>query len=248
LTNSRLRNVSAWNKWSDGYQEKHGWLLAGSNAEAWGLWRRLESEIGVLGTVDDRDVLEIGCGAAHWSIALARRGARATAVDPSTKQLAHARAAAKTASVQVQLLQGYAEALPVGSASFDIAFSDYGGLSWAPPAESIPEAARVLRPGGVLAFCTHSPLFFMFWDDQRQTLAQTPQRSYFDIATRRVEDAVDYQLPYGDWIALFAANGLTVERLLENRPLDNVSTTFKDRPLDASRTYPVENIWRLRKL
>ena len=39
---------------------------------AWGAWRRPESELQVLGDVTGRDVLELGCGAAQWSAALAR--------------------------------------------------------------------------------------------------------------------------------------------------------------------------------
>ncbi|MGI9184330.1 MAG: RNA polymerase sigma factor [Solirubrobacteraceae bacterium] len=42
--------------------------------DAWGVWQRPESELNVLGDVAGRDVLELGCGAAQWSIALRERG------------------------------------------------------------------------------------------------------------------------------------------------------------------------------
>ncbi len=42
-----------------------------SSPEAWGVWRIPETELGVLGDVSGLDVLELGCGAAQWSIALA---------------------------------------------------------------------------------------------------------------------------------------------------------------------------------
>jgi len=40
------------------------------------VWSIPESELNVLGDVRDKDVLEFGCGAARWSIALSRLGAR----------------------------------------------------------------------------------------------------------------------------------------------------------------------------
>ena len=58
------------------------------------MWRIPEAELGVLGEVAGRDVLEYGCGAAQWSIALAGRGARVVGLDQSVNQLAHAAAGA----------------------------------------------------------------------------------------------------------------------------------------------------------
>ena len=86
-------NRAHWDAQSDGYQERHGEQLNSSGRNAWGLWQRPESELDVLGEVAGRDVLEFGCGAAQWSIALAERGARMTGLDLSERQLAHARRA-----------------------------------------------------------------------------------------------------------------------------------------------------------
>ena len=58
---------------------------------AWGVWQIPEAELHVLGDVDGRDILELGCGAAQWSIALAQAGARPVGLDLSDRQLEHAR-------------------------------------------------------------------------------------------------------------------------------------------------------------
>ncbi len=58
---------------------------------AWGVWQIPEKELGVLGDVRGRDILELGCGAAQWSIALAKAGANPVGLDISENQLAHAR-------------------------------------------------------------------------------------------------------------------------------------------------------------
>ena len=98
------RNRAAWNADADDYQARHGQQLAG-DAKAWGTWSRPESELGVLGEVAGRDVLELGCGAAQGSIDLARAGARPVGLDLSEGQLGHARRLILEAGVDVPLVQ-----------------------------------------------------------------------------------------------------------------------------------------------
>jgi ubiquinone/menaquinone biosynthesis C-methylase UbiE len=125
---------------------------------AWGVWQLPESELQVLGEVRGKDVLELGCGAAQWSIALHRVGARVTGLDVSERQLEHARELMAEAAAEFPLVRASAESLPFGDASFDIVFCDHGAMTFADPFLTIPEAARILRPGGLLAFSTHTPI------------------------------------------------------------------------------------------
>jgi len=74
LTPHELQNQASWDADSDAYQERHGADLADSGGVAWGTTQIPESELRVLGDVADKDVLELGCGAAQWSIGLARPG------------------------------------------------------------------------------------------------------------------------------------------------------------------------------
>jgi hypothetical protein len=67
------KNRIDWNRSSDDYQLRHGDVLK-DRALAWGIWRIPESDLRVLGDVGGQEVLELGCGAAQWSIALAERG------------------------------------------------------------------------------------------------------------------------------------------------------------------------------
>ena len=60
-------------------------------------------------------------------------------------------------ALEFPLLHGNAEAVPYPDASFDFAISEYGACLWADPYRWIPEAARLLRPGGELIFLTNSP-------------------------------------------------------------------------------------------
>ncbi|MEV6930153.1 class I SAM-dependent methyltransferase [Dactylosporangium sp. NPDC051485] len=241
------RNRRTWDAWSDGYQRKHGVML-GAAAEAWGLWRRPEAELRVLDPVAGRDVLELGCGAAHWARSLARRGGRVIALDISLAQLRHAAGDARGDADSPALVQADAHALPFAAGSFDVVLSDYGGMSWADPYRTVPELARVLRPGGQLAFCTNSPLFAMCWDHEARTLTTQLQRGYFGLHTRQVAaEAVDFVLGYGEWVRLFGEHDLVVERLVEEPPAEGARTTFGDRPAEWTSRWPIDVIWSVRK-
>ncbi len=245
MTRDEIRaNRAAWDRWSDGYQRKHGGLLAGEHSEAWGLWRRPESSLRLLDDVAGRSVLELGCGAAHWSRSLGARGADVVGLDLSRRQLAHAASAPSRAS----FVQGDGEQLPFQTGTFDLVLSDYGALSWCDPAASVPEVGRILRPGGQLVFCTASPIFAICWDPESGTLDPQLRRPYFGLHRRVVAgEATDFHLPFGEWIRLFCAARLDVEQLVEVQPDSDATTTFSDRPLEFARSWPVENIWSLRK-
>ncbi len=71
-------NRRRWNAGADEYQEPHAAQITEHDAHrrpGLGCVGIPESRLKVLGEVAGKDVLELGCGAAQWSIALARRGA-----------------------------------------------------------------------------------------------------------------------------------------------------------------------------
>jgi ubiquinone/menaquinone biosynthesis C-methylase UbiE len=196
--NRRYRDAT-----SDAYQRDHGALL-GRVPLAWGVWRIAESELGVLGALEGRDVLELGCGAAQWTIALREQGVRAVGLDLSRGQLAHARRASATAPL---VLAG-AEALPFPDAAFDVVFCDHGATTSGAPPLVVAEGARVLRPGGVFAFCMSTPLLDMCCDPRTGRVSRRLARDYFPLDLMDAGDCVWYQRPYGDWIRLFRRHAM----------------------------------------
>ena len=152
LTAHAVRNRVSWNDYSDEYQTRNGPHLAASGGMAWGVWQIPEAELHVLGDVSGRDILEFGCGAAQWSIALAQAGARPVGLDLSDRQLEHARELMAAAGVDFPLIHASAEAVPLPDASFDIVFCDHGAMTFADPYLTVPEVARLIRPGGLFAF------------------------------------------------------------------------------------------------
>lgn len=240
------RNREHWDAKADEYQQAHGAFI-GRPEPRWGVWQLPESELRILGDVAGKDVLELGCGAAQWSILLARAGARPVALDNSARQLEHARRLLEEAGVEFPLVHASAEDVPLPDGSFDVVFCDHGALSFADPYLAVPEAARLLRAGGILAFSHASPLIWLCWNEAADDVDATLHRDYFEL--RRDDEAdgsVHFQLPYGEWIRLFGEHGLTLEALVEPRPAAGAETTYGWNR-EWARRWPAECIWRARK-
>jgi SAM-dependent methyltransferase len=236
-------NRRSWDRMAAEYQSKHGGRLT-ETALAWGVWRIPEDQVRALGDVRDADALELGCGAAQWSIALAGAGCRPVGIDLSAKQLRHAR----TATPSLPLVQGSAEELPFADGSFDLVFCDHGAMGFADPDRTVPEVARVLRPGGQLAFAIVSPQMFMCWNPKTERVDRRLHADWFGMRSDEDEDTIQFQLPYGAWIDLVRASGLEVERLVHLRPPPEATTTYDDFvTLRWARSWPAEDLWVVTK-
>jgi SAM-dependent methyltransferase len=242
-------NRKSWDADSAEYQREHRKALTGEKALAWGIWRIPERELNVLGNVKGKRILELGCGGAQWSIALKTLRARPVGMDNSFQQLRHAKESQRGSRSSVPVIQAAAEFLPFRDDLFDIVFCDYGAMSFADPARTVPEAARVLTSGGLLAFSTTTPWLSVCWPDEAEEVTTSLHASYFGLRrqTWSSDDTIDFQLPYGEWIRLFRANGLAIEDLIEVRPPSGAKTTFPGRPLRWARRWPAEMIWKVRK-
>lgn len=242
-------NRDDWNAASDSYQQQHHAALTGERAMAWGVWRIPESEVRALPDTRDRDVLELGCGGGQWSIALALQGARVIGLDISSRQLQHARRHMEEAGVDFPLIEASAEAVPLPDESLDVIFCDHGAMTFCDPYRTVPEAARLLRPGGVLAFASTSPLLLLCTDPATDAVGDRLLLPYFDLYKIDEGGTAHFQLPHGAWIDLFRASGFTVARLVELRPGPGDDTTYGGYvPLDWARRWPAEQLWVVRKI
>jgi ubiquinone/menaquinone biosynthesis C-methylase UbiE len=99
-------------------------------------------------------ILDIGCGTGTLAVQLARRAphARVIGLDGDPDILTRATAKAHTAAVQIQLLNGLADTIPLEDASVDCAVSTLVFHHLAPDtkARAVAEIRRVLRPDGRL--------------------------------------------------------------------------------------------------
>jgi SAM-dependent methyltransferase len=218
----------------------------------WGLFSVPDADIGALPVdVAGLDVIELGCGTAYVSAWLARQGARPVGVDTSPAQLATARQMQERFGLSFPLHLGNAEQTPFPDASFDLAISEYGASIWCDPHQWIPEAARLLRPGGRLVFLVNG--LFMVLCTPKDADTDTPvgmqlERPFFGLHRIDWRDGtVNFYLGHGDWIRLLHANGFEVEDLIELEPPSGATTRDPILPVEWARRWPGEEIWKARK-
>lgn len=243
------RNRAQWDAWADAYvaSGEHNWAEA---EPSWGIFGIPESEIRVLPDVAGLDVIELGCGTAYVSAWLARLGARPVGIDNSPRQLETARRLQREHGIDFPLLLGNAESVPLPDASFDLAVSEYGASIWADPYRWIPEANRLLRPGGHLVFLVNGVILMLCVPDEDDVAAgDRLLRDYFGM--HRFEwpddDSVEFHLNHGDWIRLLRANGFEIEDLVEIQAPDGATTRFPHVTGEWAHRWPSEEIWRARK-
>jgi SAM-dependent methyltransferase len=168
-----------WDSDADAYQAEHGEFL-GDVEFMWCPEGLREADARILGDVNGRDVLELGCGAASCARWLATQGARVVATDLSAGMLRHAVAGEGRSGVHVPLAQADAVNLPFGDASFDIVCTAFGAVPFvADSARVMAEVFRILRPGGRWAFSITHPMRWVFLDDPGEH-GLVAVHSYFD--------------------------------------------------------------------
>ena len=93
---------------------------------------------------------------------------------------------------------------------------EYGASIWVDPYRWIPEAARLLRPGGRLVFLRNStlvdPLLATTTGPSRDAAAPAVRDAPHRVARRAASSSTS---PHGEWIDLLRANGFEIERLIE---------------------------------
>lgn len=242
-------NRDAWDRDAAEYQAKHTETLPVDGPPTWGVWAQSDDDLQVLPPLDGLRTLELGCGAGQWGVRLAARGADVIGLDNSFAQLAHAPAVFERAGHAFPLVQADAEHLPFADASFDLVACDFGAMTFTDPDVTVPEVARVLRPGGWFAFITLHPLDWVCWDNDTEQPVRRMVNPYFDQHAFVDEDeTVNFSLTMADWINLFREHGLMIEQCVETRAPEGVTSTYRSAEDHAwHRDFPAEVIWKVRK-
>jgi SAM-dependent methyltransferase len=245
------RNRQAWDACAPEYipTGEANWAR---NDPTWGIWGVPEADVWMFPrSLDGRDAIELGCGTAYVSAWLARRGARVVGIDNSRAQLDTAQRLQHEHDLHFPLLHGNAEAVPYPDASFDFAISEYGACLWADPFRFIPEAARLLRPGGQLSFLTNSWLLMLCSPERAgEAAGERLLRPGFGMHRTEWPDSqeVEFHLAHGDWIRLLRQSGFEILDLVEIRPPAQATTRYPFVTLPWARQWPCEEAWKARRL
>jgi len=245
-----LRNRVAWDALAAEYAGP-GFDNWSASTPTWGVWHVPEAQLGILPPrLEGTDALELGCGTGYVSAWLARRGARPVGLDNSAAQLATAAAMQERFGLRFPLIQADAEQAPFADASFDLVISEYGASNWCDPYAWIPQAARLLRPGGQLIFLVNSVELVLTWPEQDDMPAtQTLQRPYFGMHRFQWAGAssVEFHIGHGDMIRLLRRCGLEICDLIEIQPPPGATTRHSLASLEWARNWPCEEVWKARK-
>jgi SAM-dependent methyltransferase/ADP-ribose pyrophosphatase YjhB (NUDIX family) len=212
-------NAAGWNAISKAYQtERYGERDPGRLKWSWGLF---EDELRVLDDVRGKRALVLGCGGGQDVVALSKMGALAVGIDISTEQVSYAKKYALRQNAQnASFVEGDMQDLSrFDDASFDLAVSVYALQFVERAGVAIAEAARVLKPGGVLAISVSHP-FNITRDEAAPYGIIRPYwggpvdwRWTFDDKTSA--EFRHYRHTTQEWFEMLTGAGFTLERLLE---------------------------------
>lgn len=201
-----------WNAWSDRFQEE-GDIDVGI---AWGPGAPFGDDLGLLGELDGKKAVELGCGGAQFGLAVAERGAEVTGVDISAAQLAHARALADERGTEMAFVEASVTDVPLPDSTYDLAFSAFA-FQWVEDLRAaFEEAHRVLVEGGRLVFSVDHP-YYKIVDSETHEF----EASYFEDAPRRAyserldAEMVVYRRRVSEVVNLLLDAGFTVEGMRE---------------------------------
>ena len=189
-----------------------------------------EDELKLLGDVKGKKIIELGCGGAQNSIALAKRGAICTGVDISREQLKFAKELARLNKVEVNFIEGDLENLEmIEDDVFDIAISAIA-FDWLQDfKKGFNEFYRILNHNGVIVFSIIHPFFIRLGETPKNLKIETSYFERIDNFKEPTGVSISFCIPtIGDVINNLIACNFTIEKVLEPEPVEDNANTSED--------------------
>lgn len=242
-------NKNSWNRQAGRYQQSADFSF---NIVDYGDVRCLnDDDLKLVGDVNNKKVLELGCGGANCGIALAKKGAVMTCVDISAEQLKFAGKNAERENASVRFFESPMEDLSfLENEEFDEVISICALMYVKDIGSVFKEANRVLKPGGSFIFSTNDPVFYsiasgLAWKEDNI------EDSYFYIGEEKWKwesshnfEFITYRRPICDYINLLVDAGFIIERFHE-LPLNHQNP--KDLEEELETKYPRIMVFKVRK-
>ncbi len=176
-----------------------------------------ENKLKLLGDINGKNILEIGCGGAQCGVAMAKKGAKVIGIDISEEQLKFAKKLAIKNKVNVKFYQGDIRKLPqIKSNSQDIVFSAFALHYIDNLLICFREVNRVLKNNGTFVFSFPHP-FYRTIDSNTLKIKE----SYFKtgkitkIFSDPTKKFVAYNYTTSELYNLLIKSGFYVEQILE---------------------------------
>lgn len=207
-----------------------------------------EADLKLLGPLEGRRVLDLGCGTGRNAVALAQLGAKVLAVDPDAGVLGAARERCDANEVRVELHQAeLAELAFLRSDSIDAAISVMALAAVDDLARVLRQVHRVLKPEAPLACSVPHPAFAMLRPDAVDPLRI--ERAYDDRTPLPWavgdHEVVDHPRTFADLFTAFQRANFRIDQVIE--PTAPTPARPDATWADAMRTVPAALVLRARK-
>ena len=235
------------------------WVSAGERSwkqktPTWGIWGISETHLNLLPPdMSNMKTIELGCGTGYVSSWMNSRGAEVVGIDNSLNQLQTAEQLRRKYDLDIKFIHANAEEVHYPDSHFDFAISEYGAAIWCDPFIWIPEAYRLLKPGGQLTFLGTHPLALITTPLDGSKCDETLHRPYFGLHIldwRNVDidpGGIEFNLTHSDWFSLFNETGFEVLDYLELQAPKVESEDKFSIPASWAKSWPSEQVWKLRK-
>jgi SAM-dependent methyltransferase len=181
VTGYLSNNRELWDEWAVANEGSDYYDLPGFVRDVRaGRDRMREFEAREVGPVRDRSLLHLQCHIGLDSLSWARRGARVTAVDFSSRALARTGELAGELGLDVRLIESDVYELPGAlDEQFDVVYTSHGVVYWLPDLARWARAvARLTRPGGTFYLAEIHP-FARIFDRGRSAMEPRIEHPYF---------------------------------------------------------------------
>lgn len=180
-----------------------------------------EADLRLLGRLDGKRVLELGCGGGPAAVAMARQGAKVIAVDSSTDEISRARRLSEREEVTVEWHQGdLADLAFVRADTVDVVLSVYALGTVGDLDRVFRQVHRVLRPDGPFIISLPHPA----WRATDTGATPTWRHPYWDRAPRPWTDGgetgADHPLTIADLFGSLTRANFRVDTVLEPEPAE----------------------------
>jgi ubiquinone/menaquinone biosynthesis C-methylase UbiE len=212
-------NKDSWNKHAARYQK--GVNFSFDRVDYGNATGLNESDLGLIGNVSGKKVLELGCGGANCGIALAKQGANVTCVDISEQQIQFARENAAREKVEIQFVVSDIEEVNLPEAEYDVVIS-MAALGYIENIEkAFMKIKKMLKDKGLfvgslpdaISTCITSRYL---WNDPPET------HSYFYVGPTKWKwededdfEFVTYRRPISEYINMLTDMGFYIRKVYE---------------------------------
>lgn len=222
-------NRNSWDKHAARYQKEVKFTF---DRVDYGIVNSLtESDLGLIGNVSGKKVVELGCGGANCGIALAKQGAIVTCVDISEQQIKSAKENAERENVDIQFIISDIEEIDLPEAEYDVVIS-MAALGYIENIEKVfMKIKKILKENGLfvgslpdaISSCITSRYL---WNDPPET------HSYFYTGATKWKwendddfEFVTYRRPISEYINMLTDIGFYIRKVYEiQEQLEHVET------------------------